>query len=207
MQFFYDYGFDLYEGLCNFYVYGLDAYLVCSNLVPHQISICGKYRQTDPATSHAAPAMPRLSGLASPHCFRCGSGLPSRERFPGLALPPPTLSGTARLCWGVREAAAEDAEAAGEGGRARFRGGRPFLEPPAEPSLALPSGGRGACNDREEVQTSPLAVTPWGPGQSVTVSRGSLIPHQSFGKSKGRAICDTVSGVYCKRCHCKLGHL
>ena len=38
--------------------------------------------------------------------------------------------------------------------------GSPFLESPAEPSMALPSGGKGACNDREEVQTSPLTVTP-----------------------------------------------
>ena len=165
--------------------------------------------------------MPRLSGLASPHCFRCGSGLLSRERFPGLVLPR-TLSGTARLCWWTMEATDADADmppigravsaaaAAGEGGRARFRGGRPFLEPPAEPSLALPSGGRGACNDGEKVHSTDVPAcgdTLWIRPKCHCQQRYSLITDQSIGKIKGKAICVTVRGVYSKRCHCKLGHL
>ena len=96
--------------------------------------------------------MPRLSGWASPHCFLCGTGLLSRERFLGLVLPAPplTFSGTARLCWGT-EAAADGDMPVWAGGRERVSGGRPFLDPPAEPSLALPRGAKGACNDGKKM--------------------------------------------------------
>ena len=55
--------------------------------------------------------MARLSGLASPHCLLCGTGLLSRDWFLGLELPPPPppliLSGTARLCGGMEAADAD----------------------------------------------------------------------------------------------------
>ena len=87
---FYDYGFDLYEGLCNFYVYGLDAYLVCSNLVPHQISICREYRQTQPRHKPHLPCPDSVvwrPPTASAAVRGCSRGRGSRDSSPRRLSP------------------------------------------------------------------------------------------------------------------------
>ena len=63
------------------------------------------------------------------------------------------------------------------------------------------------------IQSSPLTVTPSGHGKSVTVTRGSLVPNQSFGTCqkcncmRGVTVNSvTVSGEICSRDRSVIAH-